>query len=1049
MCKYFTASIITVIFLFLPSYKLCAQSATEKVEYDSQRELYILRHIDIFGRDVQLPRVFSREEWMDYLLFSKEVKPISSLPAPADTVANEKGIHLDMESPFLKNIFGGTEVKILPKGTLEGGVGVSYTHMDNPLLGERARRHTSFDISQAVGLDVIGTVGKKVTLSGRVSSADGFFSGESFSLTYSGDKHEILQKLTVGQVNIAMSSPYFSKTSDAFGVTATARVGRVWVDAFFAQKKDVAVVSSFDRNTTANGNITAADYINRRVFSLSKYFVENYNVFLEKYPMINSPIRITEIEVWVGGGSSAATSSQRFFALTDLAEASPYNTAIQTSHGAVFPDNAANVLFSLVKMSPNVESLPSGMTADDDYLVVDNARLLSPAEYTLHPTLGYIILKNTLPEGASLAVSFRYTAGGKTYTVGAFSTEKTKPENPLITKLITPTHTLPTKKAWAQMMKNAYSVSSPKDIEILFYDAQKASYLNSVYGNTQYAGQKISSIVGADRLNANGDATENNAGDGYVDAVEGVTFFSADAVLVFPSLYPFAVGRDSVLVKDEYLKSKYSYLSLYSQVKTVAHDDVSKNKYIIKTQQEASSVPFSENQTLLKNESGVSTRMAGIGLRYYPNEKTTLYASVINATTVKKSQKNYINDASSSKTQIAVGAQYSAAAPWLTRWADALSAQRLTAQSRITLKGDAVVQAEKTRKSSTISGENAVLIDDFESKGTGEDLSSPSAWVMSSTPMSSPFVPIDKSQPLAFNYKRAAVSWYTIDPIFYGNDSRTPENIRQDRSLTSKDNVRRVYRKEIFPMEDTPENTITDIATLDMYYRPMVRGAYNVNYSDMTDSAQMISPPQEHWAGIMRSISQTDIHGSGLSNIHIWVMYPYGKDVDKNIQYGRLVIDVGEVSEDIFSVGEKFDESDVNTSELKKKNTPYGYAPYNTPAVTSFSADEAVMRLQDVGLNGMDNDAEAQKYGVGSFFSPSSAVYQDPAGDDYRYFKSSLWDAQGADILTRYTLFNNTQGNTSGITAPKESYSVRATGATDAMDYNRDGVLSTAENYSA
>ena len=119
--------------------------------------------------------------------------------------------------------------------------------------------------------------------------------------------------------------------------------------------------------------------------------------------------------------------------------------------------------------------------------------------------------------------------------------------------------------------------------------------------------------------------------------------------------------------------------------------------------------------------------------------------------------------------------------------------------------------------------ENSVCIDEFDDGKKMCSLSAADDWVAASTPMGSPYLNADDSSPVLFNKNRAAITWYVLDPVFYGRDSRTPASVREDESLISAPCSRRVYRREIYPTEDIVDGQKKDMPTLDIYYRPSCR----------------------------------------------------------------------------------------------------------------------------------------------------------------------------------------------------------------------------------
>jgi cell surface protein SprA len=76
-------------------------------------------------------------------------------------------------------------------------------------------------------------------------------------------------------------------------------------------------------------------------------------------------------------------------------------------------------------------------------------------------------------------------------------------------------------------------------------------------------------------------------------------------------------------------------------------------------------------------------------------------------------------------------------------------------------------------------------------------------------------------------------------------------------------------------------------------------------------------------------------------------------------------------------------------------------------------------------------------------FSPLN----DPAGDNYRFYKSSEYDDAQADIITRYKRYNGTEGNSPDASNVTEDYATTATSLPDVEDVNNDNTLNEYEKY--
>ena len=107
-------------------------------------------------------------------------------------------------------------------------------------------------------------------------------------------------------------------------------------------------------------------------------------------------------------------------------------------------------------------------------------------------------------------------------------------------------------------------------------------------------------------------------------------------------------------------------------------------------------------------------------------------------------------------------------------------------------------------------------------------------------------------------------------------------------------------------------------------------------------------------------------------------------------------------------------------AQVDSSNT-WGKTPVNPIQITqAFSNDPADRQYQDVGFDGLDDNAERIKKNyilqkLASNFGTSSLVYQkaltDPASDNYKWYRDNSFDAPGTGILGRYKNHNNPQGN--------------------------------------
>ena len=265
------------------------------------------------------------------------------------------------------------------------------------------------------------------------------------------------------------------------------------------------------------------------------------------------------------------------------------------------------------------------------------------------------------------------------------------------------------------------------------------------------------------------------------------------------------------------------------------------------------------------------------------------------------------------------------------------------------------------------------------------------------------------------------MAWYTIDPIFFTN--QRPAGLTDSDISTNA--TRRIFIDEVFPQTDIAQGQTTVQNTLDIAYYPGDKGPYNANPNFGGEG------PQEKWGGMMRSISSTNFEQANVEFIQFWVLDPF---VDGDATGpGELVINLGNISEDILADGRKQYENGlpgVGSNDLVTP-TVWGQVPSAQSLVYAFDAAEANRALQDIGLDGVDDAAEA---GLG-YNGPA----EDPALDNYTYYLN-----REGGILERYLDVNNPQGNSPVAVTDTDRGN---TTLPDVEDVDRDLTMNTINSY--
>ena len=339
-------------------------------------------------------------------------------------------------------------------------------------------------------------------------------------------------------------------------------------------------------------------------------------------------------------------------------------------------------------------------------------------------------------------------------------------------------------------------------------------------------------------------------------------------------------------------------------------------------------------------------------------------------------------------------------------------------------------------------------------------MSDAKSWVLSSVPTM--FPNYNNKTTVESGYDRALLAWYSVDPIFTRRSSSlTPAHIKSDLNQLSNHYVREVYVKELYPNRDQSSynGATSTLPVLNLAYYPQERGPYNLTTEFNADGT--LKNPSQKWGGMMRRLETTDFEQANIEYLEFWLLDPYiysRKDGSASKRSGNLYINLGEVCEDVLRDGKKFYESGMPVDGSNSFiTTQWGKIPNQATQTYAFATTKGSRQLQDVGLNGLNDDEEREfgAYkewldkiaGIVQNDSLINAWRQDPAGDDYHYFRGSDFDAQKVSIMDRYKRINNPQGNSPASDEQTESYDTSYKTGPDVEDINQDFTLNEYERY--
>lgn len=472
----------------------------------------------------------------------------------------------------------------------------------------------------------------------------------------------------------------------------------------------------------------------------------------------------------------------------------------------------------------------------------------------------------------------------------------------------------------------------------------------------------------------------------------------------------------------------------------------------------------------LENQSNFSTQrktLLGLDLDYAFNKDFHIGATVMHYGEKALTEKVSIGDELVNNTIWGVNVAYNTKFMWLTNLLNKIPTVNATAPSTLTFTGEFAQLLPHQAKRGSNAGSS--YIDDFESTQSGIDLRSPYAWFLASTPYDPAsdalFPEAALSNNVDYGKNRALLSWYYIDRLFtQRNSSFCPGYIKNDLDQLSNHYVREIPYSEVFPGRELNYGESSIIQTLNLSYYPNERGPYNLDGANIDQQGYLLNP-EKRWGGIMRKLDNTNFETSNIEYIQFWLMDPFLDENNDNREGGDLYFNLGEVSEDILKDGLKSYENglpiDADTTFLKK--TVWGKVSTNTSLTYAFDTSSGSRIKQDVGLNGLSTSEEKEFPTYKNFVEqlrqvlPAATIatmeedpfspINDPAGDNYHFYRGYDYDEKKLSILERYKHYNGTEGNSLSQEDASDPLYQSSRSVPDVEDLNQDNTLNEYERY--
>ncbi|KGO83858.1 SprA protein [Flavobacterium cauense R2A-7] len=1140
------------------------QSITEAYTYDPASDRYIYtKTFDGFNINYPIiltPREYeellTRESMRDY--FQKKLDAIDGKKAGAEEAKKDLLPRYYVNSGLFETIFGGNTIDVKPTGSVEMDLGIRFTKQDNPSFSPRNRKSLTFDFDQRISLSLQGKVGTRLMVNANYDTQSTFAFQNLIKLEYTPTEDDIIKKIEVGNVSFPLNSSLIRGAQSLFGAKMQLQFGKTTITGVFSeQKSQTKSVTAQGGGTLQDFELFALDYDTDRHYFLSQYFRNKYDEAMKTYPIISSRAQITRIEVWITNKqnriNTADNNLRNIIALQDLGEGQltdadgvditastvgVHNQGLANFYnGSQFnnPSDNSNNLFdpALIGIAPgllngairDVATASNGFNAPvaaiegKDYTKLENARKLSPSDYTYHPQLGYISLNQRLANDEVLAVAYQYTIGDKIYQVGEFGTDGVDATDvssgipttqSLVLKMLKSNLNNIDQPVWNLMMKNIYQIPGAYQLSredfrfnIVYTDPSPLNYINLVAplpSPDLVTSTPLLKVFNLDKLNYTNDPQEG--GDGFFDFIPGMTIDPQNGRIIFTTVEPFGkllFNKLRTSPFEDYNEAnttntfndnqkKYVFRNLYKKTQALALQDSEKNKFQLKGKFKSTggdgisigafnvpqgsvvvsaggrvlvegvdyTVDYQRGRVQILDPSLSTTpievsvennsvfgqqtrRFYGLNVEHKFSDKFQLSGTFLRMSEKPFTQKSNYGQESVNNTIVGLNGNFSTEVPFFTRMVNKLPNLDTDVPSNLSFRGEIAYLMPGNSKNDRFNGESTIYIDDFEGSQSTIDMRAPQAWSLASTPLEGNLdgVPGEATPPsddLSVGYKRAKLSWYTVDPIFYV-DSQRPDGISEADLRSNR--VRRIYSDELYPNTDIAQGQTTVVSTLDMTYYPTERGPYN--FSPLANPVtNALANPTDNWGGIMRSINSTNFEQSNVEYIQFWMMDPYygqnPEDTTPVTNTGKLTINLGEISEDILNDGRKLYENGLPEvgSTLPTYTTNWGKIPAAQSLIYAFDSNEGNRAVQDLGFNGLSDAEEAVKY-------PTFAASSDPAADNYQYYLSA-----GGNVIERYKNYNGVEGN-----SPVSLSDTNRGSSTlpDVEDINRDNTMNTINAY--
>lgn len=896
---------------------------SKSVEFDDAGNVIVSENFD--GVPIRAPLVLPLGAYLTQMADVNKSSTLNQLSAEKfrgntqDDLSRifEKFTDITIPLPFKsESIFGPPTFNLKINGAVDITASYQSSTSEQTNLSGLGNSNSSINFKQEVQLTAKGRVGDKLNIDADYNTQRLFDFENQLKLRYDGYADEVIKKIEGGNVALDTRSGLIGSSQALFGVKGEFQLGALSLSSVISQKKSKTETKDFSFGAQEQPfEIKVWDYSDNHFLFDTVYkqsFVDVYD------------------------GNSVLT--QR----TDSLQVDELTFEVWVQSDVTFTG------YRKAGLHVDLDKLPESGRYDDSLKVVANpvqglrsygiVRKLETSEYTVNRYAGYVSLKISLPENYFVGIAYKRTLTGEQF--GTIS-NTVNANDTLVLKMIKVENLIPSNSlAWEHKLKNIYRLPVSRvsrdgfefDVKYLDNGVYNPTYPPSLGINTN-----LITILGLDKHTTGSTGPPDNK----FDYIPGVTIDPENGFVIFPDLKPFLTTLKDYSLNGATIDSSKWYPQVYNEVKNNSRLAPNAVNYSIfgKARGEASvsntinlgfnivqgsvrvktgqieltpnidyTVDYTTGTVVIRNTAALLSKdlkvsyetndlftlasKTFLGLRgdYRISEKSALGFTYVNLKQETINDKVRIGEEPTNNSMFGVDLQTEIPVNILTNIVNLLPGFNTRAPSVLTLRGElaAIIPDPNTKKSVIPDDNNEAVayIDDME--GAKKIISlgiSYNSWTMASVPLDNFIGPRDSLQ-YKFS-RRGKMKWY---------------NIPNGDLLTN-----------IYPLKDvqTTQNTITPFYVT---YDPSRRGTYNYNggYDTIQNKANT-------WNGVMKFLNTTsnDLVNENINFIEFSMRI---ENLNSGTRGGKLVIDLGSISQDAIPNGILNTEDSLGNGELRPQD---------------------------------------------------------------------------------------------------------------------------------